>query len=112
MLAIRIDYLTGVSMATKHDDPSRSSAEWPPHPDRLFSALVAAAADMSDLDSEELAEFRALQWLCGLGAPQISVSEARRRSAPAVHMPTNPDEKEVRAGDLNSGDQKTRQKKR
>src|ERR1039458_6823167 len=97
MLAIRIDYLTGVSMATKHDDPSRSSAEWPPHPDRLFSALVAAAADMSDRDSGELtkAGLRALQWLCGcLGAPQISVSEARGRSAPAVHMPTNPDVKE------------------
>lgn|ERR1035437_745651 len=114
MLAIRIDYLTGVCMATKHDDPSRSSAEWPPHPDRLFSALVAAAADMSDRDSEELTEpgFRALQWLCGLGAPQISVSEARRRSAPVVHMPTNPDAKEIPAGDLNSGNQATRRQKK
>lgn len=105
MLAIRIDYLTGVSMATKHDDPSRVSAEWPPHPDRLFSALVAAAADLGERDALELTKpsLQVLRWLCGLGAPQIAVTEARRRSAPEVHMPTNPHSDEIPTGDLRSG---------
>lgn len=104
MLAIKIEYLTGVCMATRHNDPSRSSPEWPPHPDRLFSALVAAAASMSarGLRPPELAR-RALQWLlepCPTGAggaPEIWASEARIRSAPDVHMPANPhpDEKAV-----------------
>jgi len=113
MLAIRIDYLTGVCMATKHDDPSRSTPEWPPHPDRLFSALVAAAADLSERDPTELAKpgLKVLQWLCGLGAPQIAVPDAHRRWVPEVHMPTNPDVDEIPAGDLSSGNLSTQRKK-
>ena len=39
MFAIRVECLTGRYVATAYDD--RSRAEWPPHPARLFSALVA-----------------------------------------------------------------------
>ncbi len=53
MLALRVEYLTGVCMATQYDDPGRSTAEWPPHPDRLYSALVAAAAEPKDADDVE-----------------------------------------------------------
>ena len=69
MLALKIEYLTGVCMATRHDDPSRASAEWPPHPDRLFSALVAAAAHLRDegvpnaKSSIPDTALRALKWL-------------------------------------------------
>lgn len=91
MLAIRVEYLTGVCMATRHNDPSRSTPEWPPHPDRLYSALVAAA-DPEDCDNERAA---ALHWLAKQGAPQLAASEARRREAPEVHMPVNPHEDEV-----------------
>lgn len=114
MLAIRIDYLTSVCMATRHDDPSRSKPEWPPHPDRLFSALVAATADLADRDAGELTEpgLTALHWLCDLGAPQMAVPEARRRWATDVHMPSNPHADEIPAGDLDSGNRATQQKKR
>lgn len=108
MLALKIEYLTGVCMATRHDDPSRASAEWPPHPDRLFSALVAAAAH---LQNDEVsngdagipdAALRALKWLeqqswrnGQLVGPVLSVPNASRRFAPDVHMPSNPHEDEV-----------------
>ncbi len=91
MLAIKVEYLTGVCMATQYNDPSRSTPEWPPHPDRLYSALVAAA-DPEDYENERAA---ALRWLAKQGAPHLAVSEARRREAPDVHMPTNPHEDEV-----------------
>jgi len=91
MLAIKIEYLTGVCMATRHDDPSRSTPEWPPHPDRLFSALVAAAGALGT-DAHELSDLSksALQWILKCGAPQLAVSEAHPRVMPGVHMPTNP----------------------
>ncbi len=40
MLVIAWQYLTGRSVATDFAD--RQAAEWPPHPDRVFQALVAA----------------------------------------------------------------------
>jgi CRISPR-associated protein Csb2 len=99
VLAIQVEYLTGVCMATQHNDPSRSTPEWPPHPDRLFSALVAAAAEPSDSSAPGTAipdnVQTALHWLVQQGAPQLAVSEAWRREAPEVHMPTNPHEDEV-----------------
>jgi CRISPR-associated protein Csb2 len=96
MLAIKVEYLTGVCMATRHNDPTRSKPEWPPHPDRLFSALVAAAAEPSATSLEIPSSFAcALKWLCKQGAPQLAAPEAHRRWAPDVHMPTNPHEDEV-----------------
>jgi CRISPR-associated protein Csb2 len=80
-------------MATRHNDPSRSTPEWPPHPDRLYSALVAAA-DPEDCDNERAA---ALRWLAKQGAPRLAAPEARRREAPEVHMPTNPHPTEIPA---------------
>jgi hypothetical protein len=38
MLALKAEFLTRVRMVTAHDDPSRSTPEWPSHPDRLYSA--------------------------------------------------------------------------
>lgn len=98
MLVLRVEYLTGVCMATRHDDPTRSTPEWPPHPDRLYSALVAAAAepepsgggtDLSDSAKE------ALGWLAEQSAPQLHAPRAHRRTSPAVAMPSNPAENEV-----------------
>ncbi len=39
MLALEVEYLTGRSVASMPND--RDQAEWPPHPGRLFMALVA-----------------------------------------------------------------------
>lgn len=104
MIALKIEYLTGVCMATKHDDPSRSVPEWPPHPDRLYSALVAAAATLQDAGDGRLPEraVQALNWLAAQNwadgrvvAPELHAPEAYRRLAPEVHMPSNPDPDEI-----------------
>jgi CRISPR-associated protein Csb2 len=104
MIALKVEYLTGVCMATKHDDPSRSVPEWPPHPDRLYSALVAAAATLPDAEEGCLPEraVQALNWLAAQNwaggrvvAPELHAPEARRRLAPEVHMPSNPDPDEI-----------------
>jgi CRISPR-associated protein Csb2 len=104
MLALKIEYLTGVCVATKHDDPTRFAPEWPPHPDRLYSALVAAAATLPDATGDDLPEraVQALRWLAQESwangqviAPELHAPEGRRRLAPEVHMPSNPHEDEV-----------------
>lgn len=97
MLALKVEYLTGVCMATKHDDPDRRIPEWPPHPDRVYSALVAAAAkaDGTGETSVNNAAQEVLQWLLKQGAPQLYAGEALCRTAPDVHMPSNPHEDEV-----------------
>jgi CRISPR-associated protein Csb2 len=45
MLTIEIELLTGRYVATQAND--RSRVEWPPHPARFFSALVAASGHVS-----------------------------------------------------------------
>ncbi|MDE0135273.1 MAG: type I-U CRISPR-associated protein Csb2 [Acidimicrobiaceae bacterium] len=69
MLAIEVNFLTGRYVATAHHD--RREHEWPPHPARLFSALVATWADAEEPD---LAQRRALEWLESQDPPQISAS--------------------------------------
>lgn len=98
MLTIRVEYLTGVCFAARHDD--RSRAEWPPHPDRLYSALVAAAAEPGDGQNADAAAIpqpkrEALEWLAKQGAPEVRASEAFERLTVEVFMPTNPHENEV-----------------
>ncbi len=87
MLAVALDLLTGRYGATEYND--RGRAEWPPHPARLFSALVATWADAEQPDREERA---ALLWLESLGAPQIACSDASelaRRRVVTVYVPGN-----------------------
>ena len=52
MLVLEVEYLTGRAVATARHH--REQPEWPPHPGRLFSALVAACheADLTDLERE------------------------------------------------------------
>ena len=71
MFAIEVEYLLGRSVAT---DPSqRDRAEWPPHPTRLFSALVDALGDVSDAEARARAE-SALRWIEGEPPPEIAAS--------------------------------------
>lgn len=97
VLILRVEFLTGVFMATKHDDPSRSTPEWPPHPDRLYSALVAAGAEPDGSGGTSLAdaERNALKWLAEQGSPEIRAATAHLRTTPAVPMPSNPHDTEV-----------------
>ncbi len=76
MLAIEVRLLLGRYAATDYRD--RERPEWPPHPDRLFSALVAAAYESGLGESARAA----LLWLEALPPPHITADEA-----PAVQTP-------------------------
>lgn len=88
MLAIEVELLTGRYAATAHND--RGRAEWPPHPARFFSALVAALHDHDDMDL--VAERDALLWLEKQDAPSLRVdpeSKVGRRQVQDVYVPVN-----------------------
>lgn len=87
MLAIEIELLTGRYAATAHND--RGRAEWPPHPARFFSALVAALHDHEEVDQTERA---ALLWLEQQSAPSLWVDSKSRvgtRQVQEVYVPVN-----------------------
>jgi CRISPR-associated protein Csb2 len=87
MLAIEVELLTGRYAATAHND--RGRAEWPPHPARFFSALVAA---LHDHDAVDQAERDALLWLEQQDAPSLRVdpeSKVGRRQVQDVYVPVN-----------------------
>lgn len=71
MLAIEVDYLLGRAVAT--DLSRRDFPEWPPHPSRLFSALVDALYDVDD-EGERTSCESVLRWLEQQPAPEIAAS--------------------------------------
>lgn len=84
MIALEVELLTGRYVATSFND--RSEPEWPPHPARLFSALVATAHE----DEELIESVRpALEWLEKQGAPEIDASVAERRTLLPAYVPEN-----------------------
>jgi CRISPR-associated protein Csb2 len=84
MLAIAWQYLTGRAVAT--DPTDRNTAEWPPHPDRVFQALVAAWGDMGCAPTGE----RALAWLAALDPPEIACPlNVSQPEAPRTYVPVN-----------------------
>ena len=94
MFALGIDFITGVAVMT--DAASREKAEWPPHPARVFMALVAAHYESQPLpeDGRETEavwarERAALEWLEGQGAPQMRWPEASPRNVVKVYVPVN-----------------------
>lgn len=90
MLALGIHYLTGYATAT--DTGSRERAEWPPHPARVFMALVAAhyEGSVSSQDESNLFyERAALEWLETLPPPELKVSENDNRDVVKHFVPVN-----------------------
>ncbi|MEQ1564471.1 MAG: type I-U CRISPR-associated protein Csb2 [Myxococcota bacterium] len=85
MFGIHVECLTGRYVATAYDD--RFSAEWPPHPARLFSALVAT---WSETDGDP-AERAALLFLEACAPPRIAADgpEVPRRSVVPHFVPVN-----------------------
>ncbi len=81
---IEVNFLTGRYVATYHNDRRRS--EWPPHPARLFSALVAT---WIDADKPDEAERKVLEWLETQGPPAIAASDAVARRVVAHFVPVN-----------------------
>lgn len=84
MIALEVELLTRRYVATQFND--RNTPEWPPHPARLFSALVATAHEHEELTD---AARVALTWLEQQGAPEIEASEAEARSAIPTYVPGN-----------------------
>jgi CRISPR-associated protein Csb2 len=84
LFAIHIRYLTGRVAAAEAAD--RDTAEWPPHPARLFMALAAAHFEAGGDPGERAA----LEWLEGLpGAPEIRAGEHFPRHAVTHYVPVN-----------------------
>lgn len=81
---IEVNFLTGRFVATCHND--RRQPEWPPHPARLFSALVATWAEADEPDG---AERTALEWLESQAPPAIESSQAVPRSVVSHFVPVN-----------------------
>lgn len=89
MLAVEVELLTGCYAATAHND--RRRAEWPPHPARFFSALVAALHDREPVDDGER---EALLWLERQPPPALEVDlgvddRVGRRDVHDVFVPVN-----------------------
>ena len=108
MLAIEMLLLTGNYAATAYND--RNRCEWPPHPARLFSALVATHHAQED---PALVERDALRWLAEQGAPQLTASDtdtaARRgRATATVFVPVNDTTLLGRFDDVHLADQQAR----
>ena len=90
MFAITIELLAGRYVATAYND--RDRVEWPPHPARLFSALVATWAEGEPASADGEVEVQALRWLERQPAPTIFasvVSEQERRTVAPMFVPVN-----------------------
>ena len=82
-LVLEIEFLTGVCRAAR--GPGDVSPDWPPQPDRVFSALASAWGIRGELPVERAA----LEWLEGQPPPVIRASAHSARTAPDVFVPPN-----------------------
>ena len=82
-LVLEIEFLTGTYRGST--GPAAAAADWPPQPDRAFSALVASWAARGERPEETAA----LEWLERQPAPTIHASGSEARSAPDVFVPPN-----------------------
>lgn len=86
MFCLKVTYLTGRSYAAPPEEgDEKRSAEWPPHPGRLFCALVAAWGESGEPECGR----NALQWLEECGCPAVVFSDETRRDVLAVYVPAN-----------------------
>jgi len=82
-LVMEIEHLLGVAFAAV--GPDTSQPDWPPQPDRVFSALVAAWAARGERSDERAA----LEWLEAQEPPKIASSVINVRPAPSSFVPPN-----------------------
>jgi CRISPR-associated protein Csb2 len=95
MFAVVVELLAGRYAAMAYND--RDRVEWPPHPARLFSALVATWGEDDPHSAHGEAERLALEWLEEQTAPEIiadGIEHAGIRTVVPVFVPVN-DEHEV-----------------
>ena len=82
-LILEVEFLTGVCRAAR--EPGDDAPDWPPQPDRVFSALVSAWA----VRGERPEERAALEWLEAQPSPAIHASNHTSRTTPDVFVPPN-----------------------
>lgn len=83
-LTLEIEYLGGVCYAAQ--GPDSEFPDWPPQPDRVFSALVATWGAHGEPDDER----HALEWLEELpSSPLLTAADGRVRVAHSVYVPPN-----------------------
>ena len=82
-LLLEIEFLTGAYRGTS--EPASEEADWPPQPDRVFSALVAAWGARGELPEER----EALEWLERQDPPAVHAAPVSPRTAPTVFVPPN-----------------------
>lgn len=83
MLSLEVEFLNGVSYAST--GPWSSAPDWPPQPDRVFSALVAAWASRGGNSLER----EALEWLERLPPAWLEASPSSKRSVGIAYVPPN-----------------------
>ena len=88
MLQLQIGFPAGRYCAASHANPREP--EWPPHPSRIYSALVAGAYGQTGQLAEP--ERLALDRLAMAGPPALSFPDADTTPAPDNYVPVN-DEK-------------------
>ena len=82
-LVLEVEFLTGVCRAAR--EPGDDAPDWPPQPDRVFSALVSAWAARGERPEERAA----LEWLEEQPPPIIHASDCTSRTTPDVFVPPN-----------------------
>jgi CRISPR-associated protein Csb2 len=92
MFAIGIELLMRRAIISQWDSREalgrQREPEWPPHPDRVFMALVAAWGEAG----EDAYQREALEWLEKLEAPSLAVPlEVSKRTAFTSYVPVNDD---------------------
>ena len=83
VLALEIEFLSGTYRGTR--GPGDTTADWPPQPDRIYSALVSTWAGRG----EHPAERAALEWLEAQPPPTLHASDHTARTAPSTYVPQN-----------------------
>lgn len=94
MLQLQIGFPTGRYCAASHANPR--DPEWPPHPSRVYSALVAGA--YGGKGCLEDAERQALDRLATAGAPALAFPDADVTPSPDSYVPVNDEKSRLTAG--------------
>jgi CRISPR-associated protein Csb2 len=82
-LVLEIEYLLGVAFAARNQ--WSEVPDWPPQPDRVFSALVAAWGARGEQGDER----QALEWLETQTPPELVANGGFARTAATVFVPPN-----------------------
>lgn len=94
MLHLQIGFPGGRYWAADHADPTQP--EWPPHPSRVYSALVAGAYGGNGQIAPE--ERRLLDRLAAADPPELAFPDADRPRAATSYVPVNDEATRLKPG--------------